>query len=1450
MQLLIDGIDVTSYIVPSTYPVFDDKLNQTKTLTFSLYPANEQFPLITQGQYVQLVSSIGTVFTGYVTATPVKTIIASGYAGYNVSALSEESVFSSIYTTQLSFNGQFAGDILTSLYNLAKGSGIDTSAVQQGVLVSSFSVQSGSNFASAAYDLCQLIGFRWYILEHKLFLVNQNDSEYGYSVSETDYNYNSKNLSLIQENVPFVNDLSLTGGLEPQTFIQEHQLGDGQTRNFQLYQEPFGNLDNVTLFNDNYYSVSLDTNQWSVIGSGVQYSLGAITVSGSSSYGTNVLYTNSSFELGGELHIDCGDIVFSNLSVGVVGGMYTGSSYTPENCLFGFLLTGSNVTTTITGIVGGNQTGLGITTAANHSYHMEYWISADEEYRYNILYRSNTGQFGGGTITSGCYVTLKVTDTDLSNPLATPVETIIYDSRFENIPSFGVLALVNSCGMFATLSGGVSITKTPSIRVRSNINGRIDGAVLSELSGSYSFSIPSTPQTNEIIEYTFRAAGQINTRIANQNNISMYGLSPYYINNQLIGRMTADYENFAKAYLTDHEFTYFSGSYIDSGISFVQIPQSGRFIDVNVPSITNEFDAIISECAVTVINMETETISLTTTFGFSSPTNSYSGTKSESNIQSVDINSVPEYIDTVSFYQSDSITGTSIAVTADVSLVLGGFEIRNTDSGWGTGNYLETSNTSVFSLPRQTDSDLFYIRQYDTSFDVRYSRYSWLITSFGVPVIPAAPVGPTINVGTNVTYSVTLSNTADVYGVEIRESDGVTVIYSDVYSGPVVYTIANISLTRSYTALFYTFNIRNEYSSGTSATGSLPAPLAPTISLLNQINNSFTIGITVESGINVVQEILEAATDSAFTEIFFTDSRASLFSVSTFNVASDGTYYVRASVSDILGFGPYTSPVFSFVASNTVVINNNTPDIPSGLSVTSSSVTKGNDGTLTAGVSLSWTETNLSIVSGYIVQFALSGTGKFNSVSVPSTSNDLTIDNLSMGVSYDFQICAVGELPGINSDYSSILTYTTPSTSVAPTPPTGLQATATFRGIMVTWNANTDKDLSGYYVQWSSDNATWSVVNTTSSTYFLDNGDAVRGRLEGSTTYYYRVAAFNTTDQISAYTSSVNSTTNLINVGELSANVVTANQIDAGAVTTAKLDASGITVGGAGSKPVLLTAVDGSSNTIAEIGQMTGNGPWNDQYGGWFKNIGIGGSSPSAPTLWIDDSGNLTGTNGSAIDLDGNIKLKNIVSITGYSGGTLSNSYSDLGNLGTGNSSMTVTTKGNPLLIGVNLQFSSISSGGYINGYTITDAGDYTNVNNVVITVTGDGTGGAATPVWFTNNSGASLYLSSVDYSGGVNYTYASATVNGGTYSAQASINLSVATPTPNSGVVMYIQILMDGNVLLEPVQITTDSNGQAQFNILQLYSISAGSHVFEVQAKSTSAVTVGNTLFQLVELG
>jgi hypothetical protein len=1116
-KLLINGSDYTKYLVPSISPVLDDSLNQSNILTFALYAADSGFNLVLQNETVKLLSDTDIFFTGYVIATPTIEIVDNNIAGYNVVAQSEEWLFNTrTFGVIPDYVGQFAGDILKSLINQINPSNtFDMSLVPQGPFIPVFKVNPSWNFTKAAAALAQKVGFRWWILDGKVNFAPQNDSVYGYSIDSTQPNFNLLSLVLTQSSAAIVNDANVIGPSEPQTFVEEGYLGDTIQQSYDLRQPVFGSIASTTIFSDFLQSASLDTTLWKLVDTThtVSYSSANLIVSGSSALGKTVLYSNNSFELGGELLFDHGLFNFNDLSVGIAGGLYSITTFLENSCIAGFWFTGNPVRTGITAIINGVKTGSTVVTQKNHTYRLRTYVSADQTYRYQDIFRSITGQFGGDILPSDAYVTLVVLDTDLGNPQAAPVQTVIYDQKITNIPAFAYYALFNSLGMYINITQGPKVYRLPNVRVRSSINGRVNATLSQDTNTNiWTVGLSSPAASLESITVRYRKLGIAQTRLLNNTSINSIGKQSVTITAIPILRSTADCENLGQSYLSDHISKLYEGNYTSFATKLVKVPKSGKFVNVNHPIVTTQFVSIVREVKITFTDFANQLGTVQTFFGFAPLMEIYSVSNVAGSITGTDFTTLPQFLSPISSITEGSITSTVLNAVAGRNPTRF-YEARSTDDSWGagiTGNFLNQFSTTALSFNRITRNDTFYVREIDDALVPKSSRYATLLMAPGYPLQPPAPSGTSsiVITATSITYTVVLSSTTDVNGVEIRATDNSTVIYHQTFNfnSDLVFVTPNTGNVTSLSNYnFYTFNVRGDYSNPTLISGGVVAP--------------------------------------------------------------------------------------------------NAPNTPTGLAAPSAIIVIATDGTASVNTNLTWVASTTGIVTGYQIRYATAANPTNYQYVTVGIVTSTTLLGLALGTAYKIGIKALG-IDGSSSAFSTDISYTTPATPVAgPTTPSGLTAIGGFRNIGLSWTANTEPDLAGYIIQFSTNNSAFSQISKSTTTLFIDNGDQVRGSLAISTQYWYKIAAFNTSGQISAFTASATATTTAVGNSDIVANTINGDRILANSITAAKitsvnaasvtgvlaaanipsLDFSKITTGTLWGQDITTTTIDGSHITTGTV---------------------------------------------------------------------------------------------------------------------------------------------------------------------------------------------------------------------------------------------------------------------------
>jgi serine protease len=196
------------------------------------------------------------------------------------------------------------------------------------------------------------------------------------------------------------------------------------------------------------------------------------------------------------------------------------------------------------------------------------------------------------------------------------------------------------------------------------------------------------------------------------------------------------------------------------------------------------------------------------------------------------------------------------------------------------------------------------------------------------------------------------------------------------------------------------------------------------------------------------------------------------------------------------------------------------PSVPSSLSASVAS---------SSAINLSWTastDTGGSGLAGYKIERCTGSTCTGFAQIGTSTSASFADSGLAAATTYRYRVRAY-DGAGNHSGYSTIVNATTQAAAdtTAPTVPGSVAATASSStAVGVTWTASTDaggSGLAGYKIERCTGSTCtgFAQIGTSTTTSYADSG------LVASTTYRYRVRAYDGAGNHSAYSSIVNATT-------------------------------------------------------------------------------------------------------------------------------------------------------------------------------------------------------------------------------------------------------------------------------------------------------------------------------------
>jgi parallel beta-helix repeat protein len=346
-------------------------------------------------------------------------------------------------------------------------------------------------------------------------------------------------------------------------------------------------------------------------------------------------------------------------------------------------------------------------------------------------------------------------------------------------------------------------------------------------------------------------------------------------------------------------------------------------------------------------------------------------------------------------------------------------------------------------------------------------------------------------------YTITWNSSPRAIGYILEEdTDGSFSSPNLIYYGPnLSFEVTN----KSDGEYYYHLKIYNDYTeSEWSPAVDIYVDLAPSAPTGLIVKNITGHNVTLKWNLNSEDDIQEYyvyknATGSGSKEpfVYVEQLHNSMFEYKVTELEEETVYYFVITATDFsLTHSPYSN-----VASATTK-DETKPSAPAGLNATAISDSE---------IKLVWDANTDADLAGYHVFMNQSGedaAGKFELKKIlVGDSTTYTVTGLSEQVTYHFKMRAFDEVPN-NSSFSLVASATPPDLN-APAAPTGLRIIGSNEtSITITWNANLETDLVGYFVYRGS-GTSFSPVNVVpiNDTFYIDSG------LIPQTKYYYKVTA-------------------------------------------------------------------------------------------------------------------------------------------------------------------------------------------------------------------------------------------------------------------------------------------------------------------------------------------------------
>jgi hypothetical protein len=776
MKLTIDNLlgqgpqDYTASLDLTKPPMVVRKMNQPAELQFSLVATYPGFVVPVVSGRVMLGKSNGIdVFTGYIIATPQYEYLGWGEQGpvyrYNIEAQSDEILLDQKALPNRSpFVDRSAGDALRQLAQDLLPGAFDTSAVQDVDTLAAYAVNPQKSFSFHAAEIA--VAARGSFRSMNSALILQPVGTASYTLNESDPNFSPAGLSLNSPNL-LMNEITVIGQEEPQAYVRDYFVGDGESLTFYLSQEPFAQA-KPAIIDEEYLRPTLDPTTWVVNDPSSAVSVVSQTLQIAGGTGVDGQTTVSfieQIELGGALELQHGDVTFSAPSQGVLGGLYPAAVST-AGCLAGFLISPSGTGSAIQAVISGSATGPVINTTPGHQYFFTTYLYSMEIYRSGETYHSSLHPagdgWGGAAVAADVRFVLEVQDIDPTNPatLAAPA-TVLYDDVITGAPGFCIYALVDAvnmqCGIAYTYATHISLAE---VRTAVQLSSEEYAPYVTQLVGAFSdgsqceitgdssldFYPEYVPALNQLIVASYRGSGRA---VAQVENAASVGALQSGADDGTRGavreaknppaRTDADCENAALAILDDSTGTAWSGTY-ETWSDFLPGAAADIFpgdaISLHVPSRNASFNAVVREVGIEIADPGDDRGFYT--IGFANDLASPLGMELEATTTVISLEDMPPLLETVqvgTYYQTDlteaqitAVTSTTVSVDTGMAPPVGyGIEVRENDYGWGQANgrnLLGRFTTQTFTLARVAETHNYFLRLYDNSSPPKYSRYS------------------------------------------------------------------------------------------------------------------------------------------------------------------------------------------------------------------------------------------------------------------------------------------------------------------------------------------------------------------------------------------------------------------------------------------------------------------------------------------------------------------------------------------------------------------------------------------------------------------------------------------------------------------------------------------------------------------------------------------------------
>ena len=693
------------------------------------------------------------LFTGYIATEPALVYAGRGTKGavYRVafSAVSDEWLLDK-QPAPASGPGyaQLAGAALKTMTQRLDAVAFSTTGVTNGRVAGLFATVQTAGWAANAGRLAGSTYAAYRVVNGAIQLQLAGSVTHTLSDGEATLRFTSLKTAQVKE---LANDVTLSGAMEPSTYVTEVFAGDGVTSTFQLTEVPHRVRGAAASrwVSDSFDAGSLNPQVWSVSdpGSHLGLSGAGLTMSGGNGLdGQTTLTAIDALEVGGTLVVEAGSVRMDASSTGMLCGLYAGMTQ-QANCLAGYSVRQSGGATVVRPMVQGVETGAAYTMLSGHRYTLRIRLHCPEMQRvrqtYYAMVDGAVQSFGGGMAEAPVALVFELQDLGASSN--TPA-TVLYDGVVTRSPASCSFVAANSIQLFGTM-GYCRVTQTGSAWVTCTlpdgtkatrlvgIAGEGVDCVLS-VTGLVTFLAGRVPVAGELVTVTYRRSRRSVARLEDAASVAAEAAGGGPGSARWMGRVvhpvtrsSADCECAAQAVLAfatsraaaiAGRCEAINGDDVWPG-DVLNFMRNGQMVQVMVRRVTIEDGHAWPEW-------------LTYRIDFANDWAEGLGLELSESIATDAL--LPQtaaalpgnVLANLQQLQVVSATETALQVDAGVAPPAGGgFEVRRRDGDFGPGvdqDLVLRSPVRSFAIPREGQVERYFVRMYDGSPTPIYTRFS------------------------------------------------------------------------------------------------------------------------------------------------------------------------------------------------------------------------------------------------------------------------------------------------------------------------------------------------------------------------------------------------------------------------------------------------------------------------------------------------------------------------------------------------------------------------------------------------------------------------------------------------------------------------------------------------------------------------------------------------------